>query len=103
MQKYCSGWKHPFLLHHGTMLMAFDSDVRRENTDVRWVGFSLKPIVTFSQDILKFFFTACHLIFYVLTPTIFGWVKTNMTHFQLLGLSTENRKMKDTRKKVGTI
>jgi hypothetical protein len=39
------------------MLTAFDSDVRRENTDVRWVGFSLKAIVTFSKDIFKFFYS----------------------------------------------
>jgi hypothetical protein len=32
---------HLFLSPHGTTLMAFDTDVRRENTDVRWVSFHL--------------------------------------------------------------
>jgi hypothetical protein len=30
---------HPFLLPRGTTLTAFDTNVSRENTDVRWVGF----------------------------------------------------------------
>jgi hypothetical protein len=30
---------HLFLLPHGTTLTAFDADVLRENTDVRWVAF----------------------------------------------------------------
>jgi hypothetical protein len=32
-------YRHPFLLPHGITLTAFDTDVHRENTDVRWVGF----------------------------------------------------------------
>jgi hypothetical protein len=41
---------HPFLLPHGTRLTAFDTDVRRENTDVRWVGIHPPHIVVTSQS-----------------------------------------------------
>jgi hypothetical protein len=32
-------YEHLFLTPHGTTLTAFDTDVRRENRDVNWVGY----------------------------------------------------------------